>query len=113
MASETAAQSRFLTLDQVGERFQLSRRTIERLVATEILPSVRIGGSRRVSVDKLDEWINQRTTVGGSFAKASGRSSVGAGASPPFRPRTPAAHVRDPDPAGSRSRTQRAGDEAA
>jgi hypothetical protein len=34
-----------------------------------------------------------------------------AGASLPSRPRTPAAFVRDPDPAGSRYRTEREGDE--
>jgi excisionase family DNA binding protein len=89
--SGTAVQSRFLTLDQVAEDLQLSRRTIERLVAAEILPSVRVGGSRRVAATELDEWI--------------------AGASLSSRPQTPAALVRDPDPAGSRSRTEREGDE--
>jgi excisionase family DNA binding protein len=54
-------QRRFLTLDQVAERFQISRRTVERLVAAASMPSVRVGGSRRVPADELDEWIGLRS----------------------------------------------------
>lgn len=70
----SAVQSRFLTLDQVAEDLQLSRRTIERLVAAEILPSIRVGGSRRVAASELDDGI--------------------AGASLPLRPRRPPAERR-------------------
>lgn len=65
--SVTDEKSRFLTLDQVAERFQLSRRTIERLVAADIMPSVRVGGSRRVSADELDQWIH---TDAGEFSSS-------------------------------------------
>jgi excisionase family DNA binding protein len=108
--SVASRQSRFLTLDQVAEDLQLSRRTVERLVAAEIMPSVSIGGSRRVSADELDDWIAE-TTVGGSAANAVGRSSVDAGGFSSLPRPYPAAHVRDPDPAGSRSRAQRAGEQ--
>jgi hypothetical protein len=59
-----------------------------------------------------------KSTVGGGSSVGSatvGRSSsVGAGPFPPSGPQiAPAAHVRAPDPAGSRSRTQRAGAERA
>ena len=58
--SATDVQRRFLTLDQVAEQFQVSRRTVERLVAAASMPSVRVGGSVRVPADELDEWIDLR-----------------------------------------------------
>jgi excisionase family DNA binding protein len=60
------AKRRFLTLDQVAERFQLSRRTIERLVAAELMPSVRVGGSRRVDPAELEAWLYPDVSADGS-----------------------------------------------
>jgi hypothetical protein len=51
----------------------------------------------------------EMSAVGDSTVEAVGRSSVEAGASPPSRPQTPAAHVRAPQASGSRTRAQRAG----
>jgi hypothetical protein len=61
-------------------------------------------------------YLKKSTLGGGSFAgsesgSAMGRSSyVDAGALPPSRPQIPAAHVRDPEASGSRSRAPRAGE---
>jgi excisionase family DNA binding protein len=62
LMSVSDATRRFLTLDQVAEQFQLSRRTIERLVAADVMPSIRVGGSIRVPTDELDEWVDDRRT---------------------------------------------------
>lgn len=42
--SATDAESHFLTLDEVAERYRLSRRTVERLVAGGRLPAIQPGG---------------------------------------------------------------------
>ena len=49
---------RLLTLDEVAERLRLSRRTVERLVAAELLPALRVG-QRAVRVDQLEfhDWL--------------------------------------------------------
>jgi excisionase family DNA binding protein len=79
------AQRRFLTLDQVAEQFQVSRRTVERLVAAASMPSVRVGGSVRVPADELDEWIDLRRVSD----DGSRRGQLRAGADPAERRETP------------------------
>jgi excisionase family DNA binding protein len=54
LMSVTDAPRRYLTLDQVAAEYQLSRRTIERLVAAGVLPSVRLGRSVRIPADALE-----------------------------------------------------------
>jgi excisionase family DNA binding protein len=92
--SVTDAPRRYLTLDQVTDELQVSRRTIERLVAAGIMPTIRIGGSVRVPAEELNEWIDlQRVSAMGarrvrSFTDATPLSAAHR------RPSRPAVEVR-------------------
>jgi excisionase family DNA binding protein len=55
--SVTDERRRLLTLDQVAERCQLSRRTVERLVAAALLPALKVGHSVRVDPAELERWL--------------------------------------------------------
>ena len=46
------------TLDDVAERLVISRRSVEKLIASGQLASVKIGKSRRVSEDDLAAYID-------------------------------------------------------
>ena len=49
---------KLLTLDEVAERLRLSRRTIERMVAAELLPAVRVGRrALRIDEREFQAWI--------------------------------------------------------
>jgi excisionase family DNA binding protein len=50
----TDAPRRLLTYDQTANELQVSRRTVERLVAAGILPCIRFGRAVRVPADALD-----------------------------------------------------------
>jgi excisionase family DNA binding protein len=93
------AQRRFLTLDLVAEQFQVSGRTVERLVAAEIMPSVRVGGSRRVPADELDEWIGLRRVSDDGSRRGQLRADT-----------APAERRETPEPRGESSSRQPAGD---
>jgi excisionase family DNA binding protein len=47
-----------LTLDEVAETLRLSRRTVERMVAADLLPALRVG-QRAVRVDQAEfhDWL--------------------------------------------------------
>jgi excisionase family DNA binding protein len=47
-----------LTLDEVAETLRLSRRTVERMVAADLLPALRVG-QRAVRVDQgeFHDWL--------------------------------------------------------
>ena len=91
-----AADRPLLTIGETAERLRVSETTVRRLIDAGVLPAVRVSaGAIRIERDELASWIGERKT---------------AGASSPFsHPRAPAAPARDPDPAGSRSRTEREG----
>ena len=58
-----APKVRLLTLDQVAERLQLSRRTVERKIQEEEIPSLQLGGPRtaiRVDEAELEAWLSHR-----------------------------------------------------
>jgi excisionase family DNA binding protein len=46
-----------LTVPEVAERLRVSPTRVWRLIAEDGLPSVKVGGSRRVSVDQLNGYI--------------------------------------------------------
>jgi excisionase family DNA binding protein len=48
-----------LTIPEVAERLRISRTCVFRLIAEAGLPSVKVGGSRRVSVDQLNGYIER------------------------------------------------------
>jgi excisionase family DNA binding protein len=47
----------YLTKRQVAERLAVGVRTLERMVATEGLPSHRVGGQRRFLWSEIVAWI--------------------------------------------------------
>jgi excisionase family DNA binding protein len=81
--SAADAQSPLLTLDQVAQRLSLSRRTVERLVAAELLPALRVSARAiRIDAGELESWLYQ------DAGQPAGGSSAG--------PQTPAARAGEP-----------------
>ena len=54
-----------LTPDEAAQALGIGRTKLYALLATAELPSVRIGGSRRVSVDALTEFVRRLTPTAG------------------------------------------------
>ena len=62
------------TIDQGASRLALSRATVQRLVASGALRSVRIGSARRIAEDDLREFVAAlRATPGSDRALLGGR----------------------------------------
>lgn len=58
--STTATPARLLRLDEVGERLNVSRATVYRMVADGRLPAVRLGGPGaplRVDEAEFEAWL--------------------------------------------------------
>jgi excisionase family DNA binding protein len=55
-----------LTPEEAAQALGIGRTKLYELLATAKLPSVRIGGSRRVSVDALTEFVRRLTPSPGS-----------------------------------------------
>jgi excisionase family DNA binding protein len=58
-------ERRLLTSGQVAGRLAVSKQTVYRLVATDDLPAIRLGGagrSLRVDEADLEEWLRDRHT---------------------------------------------------
>ncbi len=64
MPPETKDAPGLLTIREVVDRSALSRRTIYSLIRSGELPSVKIGGARRVREDDLDRFIAERRQGG-------------------------------------------------
>jgi excisionase family DNA binding protein len=54
------AEKLLLRIEQVCERLSLGRTVVYRLIQTEALKSVRIGGSRLVLVADLEAFVSRR-----------------------------------------------------
>ena len=54
-----ASSTLLLTLDEVAEQLRCTRRTIERLVATKALPSVKIGRAVRVATRDVEDYVER------------------------------------------------------
>ncbi|MGD0061762.1 MAG: helix-turn-helix domain-containing protein [Verrucomicrobiia bacterium] len=52
---------KFLTIKEVGERLNLCRTTIWRLMNQHGLRFVRIGGTRRIREQDLEAWIERHS----------------------------------------------------
>jgi excisionase family DNA binding protein len=52
---------RFLTIQEVGERLNLCRTTIWRLMNQHGLRFVRIGGTRRIRERDLETWLERHS----------------------------------------------------
>lgn len=60
-AEINAPSDKFLTIQKVGERLNLSRTTIWRLMNQHGLRFVRIGGARRIRERDLETWIERHS----------------------------------------------------
>lgn len=49
-----------LTTEQVAKKLQLTRRTVERMIKDKRLKSLKIGRSRRVDSNDLEEFIEEQ-----------------------------------------------------
>ena len=52
---------KFLTIQEVGERLNLCRTTIWRLMNQHGLRFVRIGGTRRIRAQDLEMWLERHS----------------------------------------------------
>lgn len=52
------AEPKYMTVTAYAERLSVSPRTIYRLIASG-LPSIRVGGSRRIARDRADAWLSR------------------------------------------------------
>lgn len=50
-------QPLLMTLDQTAEALSLSRSSIQRLINSGTLPSVKVGGSRRIPTTAVSEYV--------------------------------------------------------
>ena len=48
---------------EVAEHLRISRAKVYELIATKDIPSIKVGGSRRVSTEALREWIAKKAGV--------------------------------------------------
>ncbi|MHB8841835.1 MAG: helix-turn-helix domain-containing protein [Candidatus Aquicultor sp.] len=51
---------RYLTLDQVAETLQVSKRSIYRWIEKRILPAIKLEGSYRISEEDLNRFLEER-----------------------------------------------------
>lgn len=61
-STEISSDKMLLTVDEVCHRLSLSRATVCRMMASGELPTVRLGRSVRIPVDRLQELIRARET---------------------------------------------------
>ena len=107
-----------MTVAEVAELWRQRKETVYRKVRSGELPAVRLGdetSALRIPRREIERIYEMSAAGSGSFVDSSAvgsatglGSSVDAGGLCRRRPQTPAAHVRDPDPAGSRTWVQRA-----
>ena len=57
VTAETGAMERMLKPMEVADVLRLSRTRVYAMLASGAIPSIRIGGSIRVSADGLREWL--------------------------------------------------------
>ena len=56
-------QPLLMTLDQAAEVLSLSRSSIQRLINSGLLPSGKVGGSRRIPTSAVSEYVADLTEV--------------------------------------------------
>jgi excisionase family DNA binding protein len=61
-----AAQRFLLTVEETARYLSLSRMSVYRLIQAGALPSVKIGGSRRVSVRALEAYVEKLEAENGA-----------------------------------------------
>lgn len=112
------SSARYLTIDQVAERYQLSRRSMQRLMSKTLrasisAPWVRIGRTVRFDGDRVDPWMEdiskwQASKEGAAGIRSDGGrspgSSNGANARPSRRRRASSLTSKPPSPMGTTGR---------
>jgi excisionase family DNA binding protein len=75
-----AVTDKFLTIQEVGERLNLCRTTIWRLMNQHGLRFVRIGGTRRIREQDLEMWLERHSVNlnGGKNGNAEADSTAAA-----------------------------------
>jgi len=66
LPATVATSQKFLTIQEVCVRLNLSRTTVWRILNQHGLRFVRIGGARRIREQDLEMWLEQHTVVLGS-----------------------------------------------
>ena len=56
-------QPLLMTLDQAAAALSLSRSTVQRLINSGLLSSVKVGGSRRIPASAVSEYVADLTEV--------------------------------------------------
>ena len=58
------ASTLLLRVEEAAEELRLSRAKVAALVASGDIPSLKVGRSRRISVERLREWVEQQAREG-------------------------------------------------
>jgi excisionase family DNA binding protein len=53
-------QIRLLTLSEVADLLQVSKRTLQRMIRSKKLPALKVGKQWRVRASQLQQWIEHR-----------------------------------------------------
>jgi excisionase family DNA binding protein len=61
MSDKPVPHTALMTVEQVSDYLQVSRRTVYDLRKANAIPFVRIGGQFRFRRAEIDAWINERT----------------------------------------------------
>lgn len=62
--AESNSNKRYLTVEEVAERFGLNATTVYRLAQRGKLPAFKVGNQWRFSELRLDEWVADRERIG-------------------------------------------------
>ena len=54
---------RYLTVEEVAQRFGVNATTVYRLTQRGTLPAFKIGGQWRFSLEFLDSWVADQVTI--------------------------------------------------
>ena len=66
----TAESPRLATIPEAAQRFQISTRTLERMLATGQIPYLKVRGSIRLDLDEVRRHVRRPT---GRFVERKGR----------------------------------------
>ena len=58
------AEQRYLSIEEVAQRFGINRTTVYRLAKQGRLPAFKVGNQWRFSEGRLEEWVANRERIG-------------------------------------------------
>jgi excisionase family DNA binding protein len=77
MDAHATFEHRLLTLREVADYLRLGPSTVYRLSRTMHLPAFKIGGTWRISIESLHQWLEQTERSGGSAMNANVSQPLG------------------------------------